>query len=443
MIKFIKKYGIYFVLFFFFLFWGLFLQPLYLDEVWTYGFSHSIYDGLVPYVDFNMVITPFYPFFLSLFFHLFGSSMLVLHIVNASLLTFLFFILFQLIKEKSYIFLLLLCYPLSIAFPNYNLFLLILFVLLLYLEKKKSNDYVIGIVLAISILTKQTVGVLLCLPSLFYLKDYKKILKRYDVVLLGILLFIIYLGFSHSFSSFLDLCFFGLFDFGGANGNIFNLYSVISVFLLIILYFVHRKNKSIYFYYVLAFFSNLIPIFDIYHFEIFFFGLLVVFFLIKPISIHFPIKLFVLGILFGTSAILTYWKVSRPFSYPNSIPHFEWKYASNEQIQYTNKVNKKIEEYGIENTLLLFSDSYYFKIINDSSITYFDLINYGNWGMNGTDKLIARLKKEEGKIVFIEREVNSDSNSQINKKAISYVKKNGVFIDKVLGYDIYRLGDEV
>ena len=441
MVKFIKKYGIYFVLFFFFLFWGLFLQPLYLDEVWTYGFSHSIYEGLVPYVDFNMVITPFYPFFLSLFFHLFGSSMLVLHIVNACLLTFLFFILSQLIKEKSYLFLLLLCYPLSIAFPNYNLFLLILFVLLLYLEKKKSNDYIIGIVLVISILTKQTVGVLLCLPSLFYLKDYKKILKRYGVVLVGIFLFAIYLICSHSFFSFLDLCFFGLFDFGEANGKVFNFYFISSIFLLIILYLFHKKNKTIYFYYVLTFFSILIPIFDIYHFEIFFFGLLVAFFLIKPISIHFPIKLFILGILFGTSVVLTYWKISDSFSYPNSIPRFEWRFLSNDSLQYTDRVNEKIAKYGLENVLLLFPDSYYFKIINDSPITYFDLINYGNWGRDGTKKLIASLKKEEGKIVFVERKVNL--NSQINKEAIFYVKKNGVFIDKVLGYDIYRLGDEV
>ena len=321
MVKFIKKYGIYFVLFFFFLFWGLFLQPLYLDEVWTYGFSHSIYEGLVPYVDFNMVITPFYPFFLSLFFHLFGSSMLVLHVVNAFLLTFLFFILYQLLRNKSYIFLLLLCYPLSIAFPNYNLFLLVLFVLLLYLEKKKSNDYVIGIVLVISILTKQSVGFLLCLPSLFYFKDYKKIIKRYGVVLVGIFLFAIYLICSHSFFSFLDLCFLGLFDFGEANGKVFNFYFISSILLLIILYLFHKKNKTIYFYYVLAFFSILIPIFDIYHFEIFFFGLLVAFFLIKPISIYFPIKLFVLGILFGTSVVLTYWKISDSFSIPaNSSP---------------------------------------------------------------------------------------------------------------------------
>lgn len=49
-----------------FLLWNLILFPITLDEIWNYGFSHSLYSGLVPYKDFNMVITPFYPFLMSI-----------------------------------------------------------------------------------------------------------------------------------------------------------------------------------------------------------------------------------------------------------------------------------------------------------------------------------------------------------------------------------------
>ena len=28
------------------------------DEIWNYGFSYNIATGLIPYKDFNMVITP-------------------------------------------------------------------------------------------------------------------------------------------------------------------------------------------------------------------------------------------------------------------------------------------------------------------------------------------------------------------------------------------------
>ena len=62
------------------LFWTLIINIIQNDEIWNYGFAHNIYSGLIPYKDFNMVITPFYPFMMSLLFHLFGSSMLIFHI---------------------------------------------------------------------------------------------------------------------------------------------------------------------------------------------------------------------------------------------------------------------------------------------------------------------------------------------------------------------------
>ena len=47
-------------LFILFLVWNLLLVPLNLDEVWNYGFAHNIYSGLVPYKDFNMILTLFW-----------------------------------------------------------------------------------------------------------------------------------------------------------------------------------------------------------------------------------------------------------------------------------------------------------------------------------------------------------------------------------------------
>ena len=85
-----KKVLLYLTLFCIFLVWNLLLVPLNLDEVWNYGFAHNIYSGLIPYKDFNMILTPFYPFLMSLPFHLFGSSMLVFHIEQAIILLFCF-----------------------------------------------------------------------------------------------------------------------------------------------------------------------------------------------------------------------------------------------------------------------------------------------------------------------------------------------------------------
>ena len=63
----IKPFIKYFLVFFFFLYWSLIVQPISLDEIWNYGFSYNIYNGLVPYKDFNMVMTPIYPMIMSVF----------------------------------------------------------------------------------------------------------------------------------------------------------------------------------------------------------------------------------------------------------------------------------------------------------------------------------------------------------------------------------------
>ena len=87
----IRPYIKYFLIFFFFLFWNLIVQPVNLDEIWNYGFVNNIYRGLVPYRDFNMVITPFFPMLMAIPFYIFGSNMLIFNIEQAFILTVILF----------------------------------------------------------------------------------------------------------------------------------------------------------------------------------------------------------------------------------------------------------------------------------------------------------------------------------------------------------------
>ena len=159
------------------------------DTYVNYGFSYAILQGEIPYVDFNLVIPPFSPLFYSIFL-IFSKSILCFYLGQAILLTILFCILFQLLGKKTWLYFIFICipYPLamsSVLFPGYNFLLLFLFFLLIYCEKKKKSDYIIGILLGLSFLTKQTVGGLFFLASFYYLfSDYKKIVKR----LLGFLI---------------------------------------------------------------------------------------------------------------------------------------------------------------------------------------------------------------------------------------------------------------
>ena len=46
---------------------NLFINGLTNDEVWNYGFAYNISNGLIPYKDFNMLITPLFPLIMSIF----------------------------------------------------------------------------------------------------------------------------------------------------------------------------------------------------------------------------------------------------------------------------------------------------------------------------------------------------------------------------------------
>ena len=89
-----------------FLLWNIFLTPINADEIWNYGFAHNIYTGLIPYSDFNMVITPLFPFLMSLIFHIFGSNLLVMNIEQAIIFTIIIYLAYERLEENIWIFLL-------------------------------------------------------------------------------------------------------------------------------------------------------------------------------------------------------------------------------------------------------------------------------------------------------------------------------------------------
>lgn len=439
----IKPFIKYFLVFFFFLFWNLIVQPINLDEIWNYGFIHNIYNGLVPYKDFNMVLTPLYPMIMSLFLFIFGSNILVIHIVNCFMIVGILYLIEKIIRKDISIFVLLLCFPLSVVFPSYNLFLLLLLLIVIYLEKIKCNDYIIGIILGLFILSKQSVGVFVCLVSLYYLfKDYKKVLKRLAGALIPCIIFLIYLICTRSLYNFLDLCLFGLFDFGKSNSS-FNIIFYISIVLFIFnIYLIYKDKSNINNYYLLSFFSLLIPLFDLYHLELYVISFLVIYLINKDITFKFinP-KLFIYGVLVGVIILTMCSRFDEKIYFPTKINHFEYRAVNKKYLNYTDKINKKYNYYKEmgKDVIFLSADGYYFKLINDDKIGYIDLINSGNWGYNGSDKLLKYIKSKKNSIIFLDNN-EIGTNKQTDQEVLEYVVKNGKSIDKVLSYDIYVLG---
>ena len=212
MIKFIKNNYHYFILFIFiFLLYSILIFPNnYGDPMNNYGFSMAITKGILPYRDFNTISTPLYSFVMSIGLFLWNNySMFLLE--QALLVTVMFYLLNKIYGKKSYILLLITCLLGCFGInATYNFFAFFFLIILLFLEEKyKDKDYLIGVVIALAILSKHTVGVLLVIPSLiYYFKDKKKLLKRFIGVLIPGVIFIIYLLITNSFMKFIDLCFF-------------------------------------------------------------------------------------------------------------------------------------------------------------------------------------------------------------------------------------------
>lgn len=434
-----------------FLFFFLCLQFFYVsfqgDLVYNYGFSYAVARGEIPYKDFNMIIPPFGAFLYAIPLLIFGSELVVYNLFQAFLLCVLFYFLFRLFDKKAYLFLVI--FSLILPFPfvtglfgGYNFLLLLEIVVLLYLEKNKGNDYLIGFILGLSILTKQTVGFCLALVSFYYLfKDKKKLLKRVGGFLIPCFTFFIYLIVTGSFVPFFDLCLFGMFDFTSSNGTIMDYNFILFIIcFIIIIYKIFKDKKNIINYYVLAFSSIAVPLFDYYHVTLFIFVLLFLF--VDKLKIKY--REFLLGFncfIFAISMSLTWFGLLYHFK-PN-ISNFEGfrLLTINKKVEHeTKNINNFIKENKDSNLIILGANAYFFKICNGMDINYYDLLNYGNHGYDGTNKIIKMLEEEDDPIFIInikEYEDSSSDRQQINKIVMKYVMDNYKVIKEVGEYKIF------
>lgn len=432
----------YLLVFIMILLFNLLCSPINVDEIWNYGFSVNIYRGLVPYLDFNMVLTPFYPFFMSLFFHVFGSSILTFHVVNAVILTFCFFLLDQMYQEKSYLFFLFFFFPVNYAFPNYNLFLFVLLVIIIYMEenfvsKYSWAHYAIGFMLGLCLLTKQTVGFCLLLPSLYYIKQKKVLLQRFLGFLVPVGIFVIYLLLTGSFYSFINLCVLGLFEFSGNHKlePILGTLAILMIFATI--YFIKKDPKDLINYYALCFYTLIIPIVDVYHFFIAFLAfLLVICKKIKKQYIHYaPFSIISVLVLAVLNAYNNHFSFS---NYPNDINHFEYRYINPYNYRFTKDVLHYLEKNKDKKIMFINSDGYYFKLITDMDISYVDLINQGNLGYHGGEYLLD-VVKESKDVLFLVNPNEYGGYRQTDQNVIKYVLTKGKKIKDLGLYDVYVL----
>ena len=421
----------YILLFFFFVFILLLFGNDNTDNIWNYGVSHALRMGELPYRDYNSITTPLYQFIMSIGLFIYDSYLIFI-IEQAILCTIFCFILEKLVKDNFWVVLALLLFPIFyFFFANYNFLVMLLFILLLYLEKEEKPDYLIGIVLGLLVLSKHTVGGVILIFSLFATKDIKRSVKRLLFSLIPMMIFLIYLLITNTFMNFLDLCVFGLFDFAESN-KYFSLF-FISITILCLIYTIYSfiKKKDILNYYLIPAFTLLLPIIDFFHTTYLFGFFIIILFTRKTFTIKRIPKVIGITIIIMIcicNTLNSKYIKNMTFS---SNGHMKYVILDKDSHDYINKILKKYKSY--DNSYMISKDSMYYDVESNRKITYFDIPLYGNFGYDGLNKMKKKIDEMHDVYFF----VKDDKNRQFVNKLTKYVRDNSEYKENIGYFEIY------
>jgi len=419
------------------LMFSLVFKKAIVDDIWNYGFTYNISNGLIPYKDFNMVTTPLFPILGALFLIIFGKNIVCFYIFHAIICTIIFWYMKK-SNNKSYYLPYLLF--LLIASPNYNILCLLFLYIILDLEKNNKNDYLIGALLGLTFITKQSIGLCLCLPTLF-LKDLNKTIKRVVGFILPIIILLIYLIYNDALYQFINYCFLGLSEFGTNNQLILIVPIAILIISICYLLLKYIKTKDYKILYLICFFGMSLPIIDGFHVLIPFIATFNYFLSNlrlnkKIISIAFVLFIGIYSIyniyIYYTSDKITYPNITKTYKY-NKLD----KDDANAIVILSNRLKK-----SDKNTFLINSSGYILKLEASIPIGKYDMLLTGNSGKDGTNVIINNIKNicENEKCSFWVNESSYETTeyNQYDKKLHEYIVNNYNKYEDVLGITIYR-----
>lgn len=386
-IKFLLEYLIIFIIP---IIYNLLNGNLMLDEIWNYGFAYNISTGLIPYKDFNMIVTPLYPYLVSIFLKLLGHNLIILHLFNSSI----FLIIYHYLKKllpKSYLFTFLLY--LFFSQPNYSFLCLLFLIILIYLDNSnneiKRKDYLIGFIIGLSFLTKQNIGIFLAIPTLFT-KDIKVIFKRFISFLIPLFILIIILIINNSLYEFIDYCFLGLTSFANDNKTI-SKYIIFPIIGIIYSLYKYIKTKEIKYIYLLFFQFISYPIFDEYHTSIPF--MIIIGDILNNLKYLrkniLNITTSILIIMFISFQITNIYKDEYTFSKDSNL--FKYRIIEKDHLTYFNNLSNYLQDNYTDNYYFLMQNAYIHKLENNIPINKYDLLNNGNLGHKGINYIIKEI----------------------------------------------------
>lgn len=448
----LKKDNIKFVLLFLLIVgWILFSGRTGSDFFWSYGFSFNVANGLIPYSDFNMITTPFSQILLSIPLKIFGKGMHIYAVFYALIITFMVYLFDKLYKEKGWAAILVLfnplfLFPIFVTTCSYNILLILFVLVLIYLEKNNKSPFIIGIILGLSLFTKQNIGVLFILCEiLFSLKDKKKLGIKMLGLLSVSLLFLIYFIVTGSLYSFIDQAILGLVSFENENSYHSGIYFYLSIIMLIWGLIYILKNRSLENSLIFGAILLVSPLYDNAHFIM---GLaMFVLLIIKDAKISFYkniLSSIVLAVEFIILGIIVYNNFTNDYIYPTKVKYFNYFYHPKDVILENRELANYIHKNNYKSVVVFDTNSYYYKISNDLKFNkYLDLMSEGNYGTGGSKNAINEIKSLDEDTIYIfnlklVEEYPLYPRSQLDIKTLEYFLEHAEKIDELGKLSIYK-----
>ena len=433
-----KKIILFTIIFIVFFVCHYFLNPISNDEIWNYGFAYNIKNGMVPYRDFNMVITPLYSYLLAFLILIFKNSFFTMIVLNSIIVSTIQYILIKKHGKKALLFFPILLY---MSYNCYNILSLALFMIfLIIIDNKKRNEYLTGFIVALMILTKQTTGGLIFISSFILSKNKRKYIIGFSPLCI---IFLTYLLFTNSLYNFFDYCLFGMFDFTSGNFSsgihypALILYTILFIMMIRILIKDKMKNYKI--LYIILFQIMAFPLLDFQHISISILPILSYFFENKSnVKIEKEIALIAITFFLFTGFIANV-SLLEVKKYNNNKSFLNNMYIAFDMDIFVYNLKKEIDtNYRDYSIYHLYRDAYLYKLETKEKINKFDLNNKGNMGYNGEEKWIKEIDetcKNTKCLLILDHYKNI--NTQISMKINNYVIDNYKFEKNIDLYDLY------
>jgi hypothetical protein len=309
------------------------------------------------------------------------------------------------------------------------------------MEDQKPNDYIIGLLLGLVFLTKQNIGVYLCIPTLF-IKDIRRMFKRGIGFLIPNLIILLYLLITDSVYEFIDYAFLGMGLFVKENIT-YNIPSII-IFTISTIYLVYKyiKTKDLKIIYLFSFQLLLFPLTDSYHLMIAIMP--TIGYLINKVKLpKYIVLVGCLSYLIVSFSIHITYIYKDVYQYPNETQVYKYRKISHDIIQGVTYVSNYIKD--VEQELYIISrNAYLIKLEANLPINKYDLLNNGNLGSGGTTKVINEIDENclnKQCIFLINYESTTDSpneNDEYAKEITEHIINNYQPGNPLYSFIIYK-----